>query len=157
LSQQTWESFSSNWHTDVQHVFQFIREALLQPLDSGSTVISLSSGAAMRGSPLSGGYAGAKAMIRFVSSYAAMEAQQNSLGIRFVALLPQITPGTDLGAPFVAAYARSSGISQEEYLAQFGTTLSVDQVASNIVDIASNNEHCAPAYLLSGNGMRPLE
>jgi hypothetical protein len=35
------------------------REALLAPLAPGSTVISLSSGAALCGSPLSGGYAGA--------------------------------------------------------------------------------------------------
>jgi NAD(P)-dependent dehydrogenase (short-subunit alcohol dehydrogenase family) len=157
LSQQTWESFSSNWHTDVRHVFQFIHEVLLQPLDPGSTVISLSSGAAVRGSPLSGGYAGSKATIKFASSYAGMEARQNSLAIRFISLLPQITPDTDLGSPFVAAYAKSGGQSQEEYLAQFGATLSVDQLARTIVDIASNDDYSAPAYLLAGNGIRPLE
>jgi NAD(P)-dependent dehydrogenase (short-subunit alcohol dehydrogenase family) len=157
LSQQTWESFSSNWHTDVRHVFQFIRESLVQPLDPGSIVISLSSGAAVRGSPLSGGYAGAKATVKFVSSYAGMEAQRKSLGIRFVSLLPQITPGTGLGSPFVAAYAHSSGLSQEDFLAQFGTTLSVGQVAGSIVELVSNDEYSAPAYLLAGMGMRPLE
>lgn len=157
LSQQTWENFSSNWHVDVRHVFQFVREALVRPLDPGSIVISLSSGAAVRGSPLSGGYAGAKATIKFISSYAGMEAQRNSLGIRFVSLLPQITPGTDLGAPFVAAYAQSSGLSQEEFLAQFGTTLSVDHVARSIFDLVSNGEYSAPAYLLAGTGLRPLE
>jgi NADP-dependent 3-hydroxy acid dehydrogenase YdfG len=41
LSQQTWDSFSSNWHVDVRHVFRFVREALVRPLDPGSTVISL--------------------------------------------------------------------------------------------------------------------
>jgi hypothetical protein len=85
-----------------------------QVTSAGSTVISLSSGVAMRGSPLSGGYAGAKATIKFASSYPGREAQQNSLGIRFISLLPQITPGTDLGSPFVAAYAQASGLSQEE-------------------------------------------
>ena len=67
LSQQTGDSFSSNWDVDVRHVFQFVREALVRPLDPGSTVISLSSGAAVRGSPLSGGYSGANqgALIAF--------------------------------------------------------------------------------------------
>jgi hypothetical protein len=33
-------------------------------------VLTISSGAALRGSPLSGGYAGAKATVRFISAYA---------------------------------------------------------------------------------------
>jgi NADP-dependent 3-hydroxy acid dehydrogenase YdfG len=73
LHQHTWETFSSNWHTDVRQVFHWSREALLRPLDEGSVVIAFSSGAALRGSPLSGGYAGAKATIRFVAAYAADE------------------------------------------------------------------------------------
>ena len=43
---------------------------LLAPLDPGSTVISVSSGAARQGSPMSGGYAGAKATVNFISAYA---------------------------------------------------------------------------------------
>jgi hypothetical protein len=42
----------------VQHAFHWIREALLLPLRPGSTVVAMSSGAAVAGSPLSGGYAG---------------------------------------------------------------------------------------------------
>jgi NAD(P)-dependent dehydrogenase (short-subunit alcohol dehydrogenase family) len=157
LSQQTWESFSSNWQTDVHHVFHFVRAALLRPLDPGSSVISLSSGAAVRGSPLSGGYAGAKATIRFISSYAASEAERKPLGIRFVSVLPQITPATSLGAPFVAAYADLSGLSQEAYLAQLGPVLSVDHVANSIVDLATDDEKSALAYLLTATGLRPLD
>jgi NAD(P)-dependent dehydrogenase (short-subunit alcohol dehydrogenase family) len=82
LEEQTWEGFSQNWEVDVQHVFRFLREALITPLDPGSVVISFSSGAAVRGSQLSGGYAGAKATIRFLSSYARAEAERDSLGIR---------------------------------------------------------------------------
>jgi NAD(P)-dependent dehydrogenase (short-subunit alcohol dehydrogenase family) len=157
LVRQTWESFSTNWHTDVRHVFQFVREALRRPLEPGSTVISLSSGAALRGSPLSGGYAGAKATIRLISAYAGLEAARNALGIRFVAVLPQITPATELGAPFVAAYARSSGLSQEAYLAQFGAILTPEEVARSIVDLAAADDLAAPAYLLTDSGLRPLE
>ncbi len=70
LQHQTWQTFSRNWDVDVQHVFHWTRKALLRPLDPGSIVIALSSGAALRGSPLSGGYAGAKATIRFTAAYA---------------------------------------------------------------------------------------
>src|SRR5215469_293486 len=54
LHQHTWETFSRNWEVDVKHAFHWTREALLAPLEAGSTVIALSSGAAVKGSPLSG-------------------------------------------------------------------------------------------------------
>src|SRR5207302_8659807 len=73
LQEQTWETFSTNWHTDVHHVFNFARASLLLPLEPGSVVVTISSGAALRGSPLSGGYAGAKATVRFISAYAGAE------------------------------------------------------------------------------------
>src|SRR5580693_3827883 len=98
LHQHTWQSFSQNWDVDVQHVFRWVREALLNPLPPGSTVITVSSGAALRGSPLSGGYAGAKATIRFITAYAADESERAELGIRFVSVLPQLTPATTLGS-----------------------------------------------------------
>src|SRR6516225_7775876 len=43
LQQQTWETFSVNWHTDVRIAFHWIREALLKPLRPGSRVIVISS------------------------------------------------------------------------------------------------------------------
>jgi NAD(P)-dependent dehydrogenase (short-subunit alcohol dehydrogenase family) len=157
LSGQTWEGFSQNWDVDVQHIFRFLREALRAPLDPGSVVVSFSSGAARRGSPLSGGYAGAKATIRFLSSYARAEAERNSLGIRFVSILPQITPATRLGAPFVEAYAAYSGLGIDAYVAQFGGTLTTGQVAEGVLDLATDDGYSAPAYLLTANGMNALE
>ena len=109
IQHHTWQTFSRNWEVDVQHVFHWTREALLAPLEPGSTVITLSSGAALRGSPLSGGYAGAKAAIRWLTAYAAEESGRAGLGIRFVSLLPQLTPATDLGAVYAAAYAARPG------------------------------------------------
>ncbi|HEX9540651.1 MAG TPA: SDR family oxidoreductase [Streptosporangiaceae bacterium] len=98
VHRQTWQTFSRNWDVDVQHVFNWTREALLLPLEPGSAVIAFSSGAAVNGSPLSGGYAGAKATIRFIASYAAAESGRNALGIKFTSVLPQLSPETDLGA-----------------------------------------------------------
>ena len=123
LQQHSWASFSRNWDVDVQHVFHWVREALLAPLDPGSTVIVMSSGAALRGSPLSGGYAGAKATIRFIASYAAAESARDRLGIRFVSVLPQLTPATALGAAAVAAYAAREGLDVATYLNHAGPVL----------------------------------
>ena len=67
LQHQTWETFSVNWHTDVKIAFTWLREALLKPLPPGSRVVVVSSGAAINGSPASGGYAGAKATQRFLA------------------------------------------------------------------------------------------
>ena len=109
IQQHTWQTFSRNWDVDVAHAFHWTREALLAPLGPGSTVITLSSGAAVFGSPLSGGYAGAKAAIRWLTAYAADQSRRDALGIRFVSLLPQLTPATALGAVFAAAYAARPG------------------------------------------------
>ena len=82
LQHQTWETFSVNWHTDVRIAFHWLREALLKPLRPGSRVVVFSSGAALNanGSPLSGGYAGAKATQRFITAYAQDEATRAGLG-----------------------------------------------------------------------------
>jgi hypothetical protein len=70
LHDQTWETFSVNWHADVKISFTWLRAALRKPLPPGSRVVVISSGAAFKGSPASGGYAGAKATQRFIAGYA---------------------------------------------------------------------------------------
>lgn len=62
LDEQTWESFSEVWNHDVKATFHFVQAALKLPLPPGASVVIVSSGAALEGSPLSGGYAGAKRM-----------------------------------------------------------------------------------------------
>src|SRR5215207_9984592 len=92
LQHQTWETFSVNWRTDVKIAFTWLREALLQPLTPGSRVIVVSSGAAVNGSPVSGGYAGAKATQRFIAGYAHEESQRSGLDITVTAVMPRMTP-----------------------------------------------------------------
>ena len=87
LDQQSWESFSRNWDTDVKATFQWIQGVLRLPLDRGARVLVSASGSAMDGSPLSGGYAGAKGMIWLMAGYANGVARDLDLGIRFQALL----------------------------------------------------------------------
>jgi len=156
LQQHTWETFSRTWDVDVRHAFHWIREALLLPLRRGSTVVAMSSGAAVAGSPLSGGYAGAKAAIRFLTGYAADESERAGLGIRFISLLPRLTPATGLGSDAVAAYARRDGLDLGEYLERLGPGLTPEDVGKATVDLVTSAEHAAGPYLLSTAGLAPL-
>jgi NAD(P)-dependent dehydrogenase (short-subunit alcohol dehydrogenase family) len=158
LHHHTWETFSSNWHTDVRQVFHWSREALLRPLEEGSVVIAFSSGAALRGSPLSGGYAGAKATIRFMAAYAADESERAGLGIRFISVLPQLTPATELGAAAVAAYAQRAGQDLASYTENMGPALTPEHSGKAIVDLieAPAPGEGAEAYLLLAAGLRPV-
>ncbi|HTP19410.1 MAG TPA: SDR family oxidoreductase [Solirubrobacteraceae bacterium] len=157
LQHQTWEAFSVNWRTDVRIAFNWLREALLKPLRPGSRVIVISSGAALRGSPLSGGYAGAKATQRFITAYARDEATRAGLDISFTAVLPRITPLTDLGRPAVVAYAARSGLTEQAYLDQFGQPLTPDVAGAALVDLVrAEANSLAPDYLLTGAGLQKV-
>ncbi|OBG18818.1 SDR family oxidoreductase [Mycobacterium sp. 852002-51057_SCH5723018] len=157
LQHHTWETFSANWHTDVRIAFHWLREALLKPLRPGSRVVVISSGAALAGSPLSGGYAGAKATQRFITGYAQEEANLADLGITFTALMPRITPLTELGRPAVRAYAARSGQSEEEYVRQLGKPLSPEGAGEAVVELLrADAAGVAPGYLVTGTGLQKL-
>ena len=156
LHEHTWETFSRPWDVDVRHAFYWTREALLRPLPPGSAVVAMSSGAALQGSPLSGGYAGAKATIRFLASYAADESERAGLGIRFTAVLPQLTPATGLGAAAVAAYAARAGMDVEAFLKDRGPALTPEQAGAAIATLIGDPGHDQRAYLLTAAGLRPL-
>lgn len=157
LQHQTWETFSANWETDVRVAFHWVREALLKPLAPGSRVVVISSGAAVAGSPLSGGYAGAKATQRFIVAYAREEADRAGLGISFTAVLPRLTPLTELGRPAVKAYAARSGQTEGEYLRALGQPLSPQAAGAAVLELARTDaDSVAPAYLLTGAGLAEI-
>jgi len=157
LHEQTWESFSVNWQTDVRITFAWLRAALLKPLRPGSSVVVVSSGAALNGSPLSGGYAGAKATQRFITGYAGDEARRAGLGVTFTTVLPRLTPLTDLGRPAVRAYAARAGTSEEEYLARMGEPLTPEAAGAAIVELVrADAATVAPAYRLDASGLQEL-
>ena len=156
LHQHTWQTFSRNWEVDVPHVFGWTREALLRPLEPGSVVIALSSGAALRGSPLSGGYSGAKAAIRFIAAYAADESGRAALGIRFISVLPQLTSATGLGAAGVAAYAARQGIDVATFLEGLGPALTPEHAGKAVIDLAAGSGHDHDSYLLTAAGLTPV-
>jgi hypothetical protein len=160
LQQQTWETFSVNWQTDVRITFHWLREALLTPLRPGSRVVVFSSGAALNpnGSPLSGGYAGAKATQRFITGYAQDEARQSGLEITFTTVLPRFAPQTGVGRPAVQAYAARAGQSVEDYLQQVDYSLLTPEIAgAALVELVqADAANLAAAYLLTGAGLQQL-
>src|SRR5262245_32449905 len=112
IHEQTWEDFSAIWQHDVKAGFHWIKEALRLPLAPKSRVIVGSSGAAIGGSPLSGGYAGAKRMLWLMAKYANGVSAERGLGIGFQAILPmQIIGETALGKSAATAYAAKKGVS----------------------------------------------
>jgi NAD(P)-dependent dehydrogenase (short-subunit alcohol dehydrogenase family) len=156
LQEHTWETFSRNWDVDVRHAFHWIREALLLPLRPGSTVVAMSSGAAVAGSPLSGGYAGAKSTIRFITGYAADESARAGLGIRFVSVLPKLTAATELGSAAVEAYARRNDLTVEQYLEEIGPGITPEDVGKATLELTNAAGPAAGTFLLTPAGLSPL-
>lgn len=151
IHHHTWETFSLNWYVDVRVTFNWLREALLKPLRPGSRVLLMSSGAATHGSPMSGGYAGAKATIRFMAAYADDESRRNELGIRVVAVLPRLTPATQLGLDTVRNYAARGGISEEQFRAALGEPVTPGRAGEAFLTLAAGELDGAVAYSLTGD------
>jgi NAD(P)-dependent dehydrogenase (short-subunit alcohol dehydrogenase family) len=157
LQDQTWETFSVNWHADVKIAFTWLREALRKPLPPGSRVLVISSGAAINGSPASGGYAGAKATQRFIAAYAQDESCRAGLGITVTSVMPRMTPFGDVGKAGVRGYAARNGVTEEEYLKQLGELLTPEAAGSALVDLVrADPATTAPGYVLSGAGLQKL-
>jgi NAD(P)-dependent dehydrogenase (short-subunit alcohol dehydrogenase family) len=160
LHKQTWESFSRNWDTDVKATFHWVQAALNAPLAPGSRVLVSSSGAAIEGSPLSGGYAGAKRMIWLMAAYANGVSNDLNLGIRFQALLVrQIVGATELGHAAAEAYARRKGVSIDAFLAGFGKPLAPRDYGEFVATALTDPKfESAQAFAIRGEtGIQPLD
>jgi NAD(P)-dependent dehydrogenase (short-subunit alcohol dehydrogenase family) len=158
VDEQTWESFSLAWNTDVKAAFHVCQEAVRRPLRPGSVVVIVSSGAAIAGSPLSGGYAGAKRMQWFLAGYMQKISDARKLGIRFVTVVPkQLIVGTEIADTASAAYANESGITQEKFMARFEQPLMPEGVADAIVRIARSEADIQGAAIgVTGKGVERL-
>src|SRR6266496_2430027 len=155
LQHQTWETFSVNWHTDVKIAFTWLREALLKPLPPGSRVVVVSSGAAINGSPASGGYAGSKATQRFIAGYAQDESRRAGLDITVTAVMPRMTPFGDVGRRGVRAYAARGGQTEEAYLKQLGELLTPEMAWSTRADPAISGVNSSPSCFRYASSVWP--
>jgi NAD(P)-dependent dehydrogenase (short-subunit alcohol dehydrogenase family) len=158
IQQQTWESFSEPWNGDVRMAFNVGQAALRRPLRPGSLVVIVSSGAGLGGSPLSGGYAGAKRTQMFLAGYLQRSSDAARLGVRFLALVPkQLIAGTELGGEAADAYAALGGLTREKFMERFGAPLTAEDVARAIVRIARGELGEGATVLgLSGSGAEPI-
>jgi 3-oxoacyl-[acyl-carrier protein] reductase len=157
LQDQTWETFSVNWHADVKIAFGWLRAMLRKPLSPGSRVVVVSSGAAINGSPATGGYAGAKATQRFIAGYAQEESRRAGLGITVTTVLPRMTPFGEVGRQGIHAYAARSGQTEEEFTRQLGEPLTSEKAGSALVDLVrADPAGTAPGYVLTGAGLQPV-
>jgi NAD(P)-dependent dehydrogenase (short-subunit alcohol dehydrogenase family) len=160
LHELTWEAFSKPWDTDVKAGFHWIQAALALPLPHGSRVVIGSSGAAITGSPLSGGYAGAKRMLWMMASYANAASDELRRGIKFQVLVPrQLLGDTDLGRAAALAYARRKGVTVEALLAGFGPPLTPKQIGEHVATLLGDPAYATGvAFGVKGDlGLHPLD
>src|SRR5208282_1047090 len=142
LDQLSWADFTATWETDVKAGLYWLQAVLKLPLKPGSRVLVGSSGAAENGSPLSGGYAGAKRMLWIMAKYANGVARQKGLGIRFQAIVPlQIIGGTGVGDEASSAYARAMGVEPEVFLAGFGAQMPPRQFGDHLVAVLDDPQY----------------
>jgi len=151
-----WAEFSATWNIDVKIAHAFMALALTRPMAPGGRVVSFSSGAALNGSPLSGGYAGAKRMQHYLANYAQREADLRQLDLTFTTIIPaQLMAGSSIGVAAAEAYGAASGGSAEKFMAQWSSPLTPDR-AADCVMAHLTEAGPAGAYKVTGEGMAAL-
>jgi NAD(P)-dependent dehydrogenase (short-subunit alcohol dehydrogenase family) len=160
LDQLSWADFIVPWEHDVKAGLYWLQAALNLPLKSGSRVLVVSSGAAVGGSPMSGGYGGAKRMLWFMAKYANAVSEQKALGIRFQAIVPQqMVGGTGVGDTGANAYARAMNLKPAEFLARMGTPMPPRAFGDKVVAVLDDPKYAEGfAFGLKGDtGITTLE
>jgi NAD(P)-dependent dehydrogenase (short-subunit alcohol dehydrogenase family) len=155
LHQQSWQQFAVNWNTDVKMAFHFLKASLSQPLRPGSSIVLISSGAALAGSPNSGGYAGAKRTQMFMANYSQKESDRLGLGLRFLTLAPRMMPDTDLGKHAVAGYSRYLGVSEGDFIKSMAPPPTSSDVATGVMELlTSPHRGKETVFVVTGKGLK---
>ncbi|MDH6260398.1 NAD(P)-dependent dehydrogenase (short-subunit alcohol dehydrogenase family) [Bradyrhizobium sp. BR13661] len=157
LQKQSWEEFSGNWEVDVKIAFNFFKASLSGPLAPGTTIVLVSSGAALAGSPLTGGYAGAKRTQLFMANYSQKESDRLGLGLRFVSVAPRIIVDTELGQRAVSAYASHLGVTEADFVRSMAAPPKSSDAANAVIDLVTKpdqfKEH---VFIVSGRGLEAV-
>jgi NAD(P)-dependent dehydrogenase (short-subunit alcohol dehydrogenase family) len=160
LDRMSWADFTAPWELDVKAGLFWLQTALNLPLKPGSRALVVSSGAAVSGSPMSGGYGGAKRMLWFMAKYANGVSEQKGLAIRFQVIVPrQMVLGTGVGDEAANAYARAMRIEPEEFVARFGAPMPPRDFGEKLVAVLDDPQHAGGfAFGLNGDaGITMLE
>jgi len=157
LHEHTWETFSRPWEVDTKLTFLWVR-AVLRVNEGPEHVVVFGSGAALFGSPLSGGYAGAKKMNAFIAEYANGVASRAKRSIRFHCLIPPMSPHTEFGAAAARAYARMSGQTFQEFVKQLPSPPSPADIGAAVVALHEDpRKWNQVSYRISAKGLAPVE
>ena len=157
LHKLSWQDFAVNWNADVKIAFHFLKAALSRPLQPGASVVLIASGAALAGSPNSGGYAGAKRTQIFMANYSQKESDRLGLGLRFTALAPRMMPDTELGKHAVTGYSRYLGISEADFIASMASPPTSADVARAVIEVVANPDRSkGKAFVVSGQGLEAV-
>jgi NAD(P)-dependent dehydrogenase (short-subunit alcohol dehydrogenase family) len=154
LHEQSWRDFTVNWESDVRIAFHFCKAALSRPLPAGTSVILIASCAALAGSPLTGGYAGAKRTQMFIANYSQKESDRLGLGLQFVALAPGIIPETEFGKLAVDGYARYIGMSTNDFIRGMASPPTQSDVANAVIELAAcPDQSNGKMFIVTGEGL----
>jgi hypothetical protein len=92
-----------------------------------------------------------------MTAYARDEAGRAGLEIAITAVLPRLTPLTELGRTAVAAYAARAGRSEDDFVMQQGEPLTPDGAGAAVVELLTADAgSLAPACSLTAGGLRHL-
>ncbi|MDH2349603.1 SDR family oxidoreductase [Bradyrhizobium sp. SSUT18] len=157
LYKQSWQEFTVNWESDVKIAFHFCKAALSRPLAAGALVLLVSSGAALAGSPLTGGYAGAKRTQIFIANYSQKESDRLGLGLRFFALAPRIMPDTEFGKHAVAGYSGYLGISEVDFIRSMDSPPTSSDAARVAIELVINPDRFKErVFIVSSKGIEAV-
>jgi NAD(P)-dependent dehydrogenase (short-subunit alcohol dehydrogenase family) len=157
IHEQSWQQFSANWQNDVKIAFNFCKAALSRPLPDGASVVLISSCAALGGSPLSGGYAGAKRTQMFIANYSQKESDRLGLGLRIMTIAPRIVPDTDLGKHAITGYSRYLGISADDFVRAMAAPPTACIVATAVIELVLNPDRSlGDVFIVSGKGLEAV-
>jgi NAD(P)-dependent dehydrogenase (short-subunit alcohol dehydrogenase family) len=152
LHKQSWQEFAVNWETDVKIAFNFCKAALSRPLTPGASVLLMSSVAALGGSPITGGYAGAKRTQMFIANYSQKESDRLGLGLRFITLASCMVPDTELGKHAVAGYSRYLGMCATDVVQSMDAPPTPSDVATAVTELVKDSKGSkGRVFLISGN------
>ncbi|MBL4786893.1 MAG: SDR family oxidoreductase [Cohaesibacteraceae bacterium] len=159
LSDLSWEEFSAAWNTDTKIAFEFVTAALKAPLAKGSAIVSFASGAALAGSPMSGGYAGAKRMQHYISNYGSWESDRDDRDLRFYTIYPkQLIVGSGIAGDAAGAYAKARSIEPEQFMSQWEKPLTPELIGDHVMGLLEDQTGSnTGTYGITGTGMEQMK
>lgn len=158
FTEYDWDTFSEAWNNDMKTTFHLLKLAHTLPLAPGAQIVIVSSGASINGSPISGGYAGAKRMQWLLGNYAQKYSDQAKLGIRTTTVVPrQLIEGTAIAARASEVYGAMEGLTAQQFMNRFPKPLTTHMVASAIVQILRGDGPAGVGAIgVTGDGIETL-